>query len=173
MFRWFLVLTLCSLPLVVKAELPLGEIPKVIVLSGENGGKLNGESWNSREIKGKVFALFHVDPDEADLNNEASEALKAEDFNKQKYGSYALINMAATWLPNFALEMKLESKQKDYPDTIYVKDLDKILVKEWKLADDSSNVVIFDRQGMVVFSVDGKLNQVQIDSMLQAVKDNL
>ena len=173
MFRWILVLTFCSLPWVVKAELPLGEIPKEIVLSGENGGKLNGESWNSSEIKGKVFALFHVDPDEADLNNGASEALKAKDFDKQKYGSYALINMAATWLPDFALEMKMESKQKEYPDTIYVKDLDKILVKEWKLADDSSNVVIFDRQGKVIFSVDGKLNQVQIDSMLQAVKDNL
>ena len=109
----------------------------------------------------------------ADSNNEANEALKAEDFDKQKYGSYALINMAETWLPNFALEMKLESKQKDYPDTIYVKYLDKILVKGWRLADDSSNVVIFDRQGMVVFSLDGKLNQAQIYSMLQAVKDNL
>ena len=54
-----------------------------------------------------------------------------------------------------------------------MKDLNKILVKEWMLADDSSNVVIFDRQGKVVFSVDGKLNQVQIDSMLQEIKDNL
>ena len=173
MIRWFIVLTFCSLPWMIKAELPVGKIPKVIVLSGKNGGKLNGESWNSNEIKNKVFALFHVDPDEADLNNEASEAIKAEDFDKQKYGSYALINMAATWLPNFALEMKLESKQKDYPDTVYVKDLDKILVKEWKLADDSSNVVIFDRQGKVIFSVDGKLNKVQIDLMLQEIKDNL
>ena len=173
MFRWFIVLTFCSLPWMIKAELPVGKIPKVIVLSGGNGGKLNGESWNSSEIKGKVFALFYVDPDEADLNNEASEALKAKAFDKQKFGSYALINMDATWLPNFALEMKLVSKQKDYPDTIYVKDLDKIMVKEWKLADDSSNVVIFDRLGKVVFSVDGKLNQVQIDSLLQAVKDNL
>ena len=106
------------------------------------------------------------------MNNEASEALKAKAFDKQKFGSYALINMDATWLPNFALEMKLVSKQKDYPDTIYVKDLDKILVKEWKLADDSSNVVIFDRQGKVVFSVDGKLNQVQIDSVRRAAKNN-
>ena len=170
---WILFFIMFCLPFSVFAEFPLGQVPPVIELYGDQGGRINGESWSSSEIKGRVFALFYVDPDEADINNDASEALKAEDFDKQKYGSYAVINMAATWLPNFALQMKLESKQKDYPNTVYVKDLDKILVNRWGLADDSNDVLIFDRQGKVVFSFDGELNQAQIDEMLQAVRDNL
>ena len=74
--------------------------------------------------------ISNVDPDESDLNNHVSEALKAEKFPLEKYGSIAIINMAATWLPNFALNMKLKSKQENYKNTVYVKDLQKILVQE-------------------------------------------
>ncbi len=81
--------------------------------------------------------------------------------------------MAATWMPNFAIQMKLESKQKDYPDTTYVKDMEKILVEQWGLADDSNDVLIFDREGKVVFSVDGQLNPSQIEEMLQTIRKNL
>ncbi len=123
--------------------------------------------------RGRLLSLFYADPDEADLNNDASEAIKAEDFDKQKYGSVAVINMAATWMPNFAIQMKLESKQKDYPDTTYVRDMEKILVEEWGLADDSNDVLIFDREGKVVFSVDGQLNPSQIEKMLQTIRKNL
>ena len=91
----------------------------------------------------------------------------------RKYGSVAVINMAATWMPNFAIQMKLESKQKDYPTTTYVKDMEKILVEQWGLADDSNDVLIFDREGKVVFSVDGQLNPSQIEEMLQTIRKNL
>ena len=170
---WILVMVVSFTPWLVQAELPLGEVPPVIELSGDKGGRINGESWSSSELQGKVFALFYADPDEADLNNDASEAIKAEDFDKQKYGSVAVINMAATWMPNFAIQMKLESKQKDYPDTTYVKDMEKILVEQWGLADDSNDVLIFDREGKVVFSVDGQLNPSQIEEMLQTIRKNL
>ena len=170
---WILVMVVSFNPWLVQAELPLGEVPTVIELSGDKGGRINGESWSSSELHGKVYSLFYVDPDEADLNNDASEALKAEDFDKQKYGSVAVINMAATWMPNFAIQMKLESKQKDYPDTTYVKDMEKILVEQWGLADDSNDVLIFDREGKVVFSVDGQLNPSQIEEMLQTIRKNL
>ena len=82
---WILVMVVSFTPWLVQAELPLGEVPPVIELSGDKGGRINGESWSSSELQGKVFALFYADPDEADLNNDASEALKTEDFDIQKY----------------------------------------------------------------------------------------
>ncbi|MBI12787.1 MAG: hypothetical protein CL934_07285 [Deltaproteobacteria bacterium] len=33
--------------------------------------------------------------------------------------------------------------------------------------------MIFDRQGKVVFSVDGQLNQAQIEEMLKSIRNNL
>ena len=90
MRQWILVMVVLFTPWLVQAELPLGEVPALIELSGDKGGRINGESWSSSELQGKVFVLFYADPDEADLNNDASEAIKAEDFDKQKYGSVAV-----------------------------------------------------------------------------------
>ena len=49
-------------------------------------------------------------------------------------------------------------------------DYQKVLVNEWGLDDHNNDVVIFDKQGKVLFSVDGQLNQSQIQEMLAAVK---
>ena len=81
--------------------------------------------------------------------------------------------MAATWMPNFEIQMKLESKQKDYPDTTYVRDMEKILVEQWGLAADSNDVLIFDREGKVIFNVDGQLNPSQIEEMLQTIRKKI
>ena len=161
-------------PTMMLAELPIGEIPPKVVLKDDLGGRLNGTQWSSEElVSGKVIVLFYVDPDESELNNHASDALKAENYPKEKYGSIGMANMAATWLPNFAINMKLKSKQEQYKSTVYVKDLDKTLVKKWGLSDDNSDVVVFGKDGRVLFSVDGKFTDAQVKEIVKVVWDNL
>jgi len=167
-----MILLLTALPL--SAELPLGKVPPKIILEGDLGGRLDGTAWNSEElISGKVMVLFYVDPDEADLNNHVSDALKAENFPLDKYGSVGVANMGATWLPNFAINIKLKSKQEKHKSTIYVKDLEKTLVKKWGLTDDASDIILFGKDGKVLFSYDGKFSDAQVKEIIQAVKDNL
>ena len=169
---FLMIFLLSALPL--SAELPLGKIPPKIVLEGDLGGRLDGTAWNSEElISGKVMVLFYVDPDEADLNNHVSDALKAENFPLDKYGSVGVANMGATWLPNFAINIKLKSKQEKHKSTIYVKDLEKTLVKKWGLTDDASDIILFGKDGKVLFSYDGKFSDAQVKDIIQAVKDNL
>ena len=161
-------------PTMVQAELPIGEIPPKVVLKDDLGGRLDGTQWSSEElVSGKVIVLFYVDPDESELNNHASDALKAENYPKEKYGSIGMANMAATWLPNFAINMKLKSKQEQYKSTVYVKDLDKTLVKKWSLSDDNSDVVVFGKDGSVLYSVDGKFTDAQVKEIIKVVWDNL
>ena len=64
-------------------------------------------------------------------------------------------------------------KQKDYPRTIYVRDYKKTLVQAWKIADDSSNVLAFDKKGKLIFRKDGKLSPDDIQKLISAVRDNL
>ena len=116
--------------------------------------------------------MFYVDPDEKDLNNEASEALKKAKFPLDVYGSIAVINMDATWLPNFAIENSLLDKQKQYPDTLYLKDFKKILVKKWNFKDDSSNIAIFNQEGKEIFRIMGKASREEIAKMLDIIKEN-
>lgn len=155
------------------AGMEMGQVPPVVELKEDLGGRLDGSPWKSDELKGKVHVLFYVDPDEKDTNNDASEALDKEKFPAEKYQSVGIINMAASWLPNFAISSSLEEKQKKYPRTIYVRDYKRVLVKAWGIADDSSDVLAFDKQGRLIFRKDGKLNEEEIKQLVQVIKDNL
>ena len=171
MKKWLLMIGLLVVPFTVQAELPVGSTPKTITLDGELGKLVDGGGpWKSDRFKGFVTILFYVDPDEADLNNAASEALKNANLPADQVRSVAVINMDATLLPNFLVQGKLEDKQEEYQNTLYVMDYQKVLVNEWGLGDHNNDVVIFDKQGKVLFSVDGQLNQSQIQEMLAAVK---
>lgn len=171
---WILAVLICLFPSVRSwAGMELGQVPSVVELKEDLGGRLDGKSWSSDELKGKVHVLFYVDPDEKDLNNDTSEALDKEKFPSEKFQSVAIINMAATWLPNFAISSSLEEKQKRYPRTIYVRDYKKVVVKAWGIADDNSDVLAFDKQGRLIFRKDGKLSADEIQKLMQVIKDNL
>ena len=157
----------------VAQAIEIGEIPPKVELKENLGGRLNGPPWSSAELQGKVYVLFYVDPDEKDTNNEASEALDREKFPSDKVQSVGIINMAATWLPNFAISSALKDKQKRYPDTIYVRDYKKVLVNTWKITDDNSNVFAFDKKGKLIFRKDGKLTTEEIQMLIKVIRDHL
>lgn len=155
------------------ADLQIGQIPETIVLEEKQGGRVDGTPWRSDEILGKVSAFFYVDPDVADLNDAASEAMKAEGFPLDQYQSFAVINMAATWMPNFAINRSLKKKQEQYPNTIYVRDNEKRLVQAWGLSDDNNCLLVFDKRGRLVFRKDGQLDETEIQTMIGIIKENL
>ena len=171
--RWLALILSVFLINQAAEAVEIGEIPPKVELKGELGGRLDGTAWSSEELRGRVHVLFYVDPDEKDTNNDASEALDKEDFPSNKFQSVGIINMAATWLPNFAISSSLKDKQKRYPRTIYVRDYKKVLVNAWKIADDSSNVLAFDKEGKLIFRKDGKLTAEEIQKLIKVIRDHL
>jgi predicted transcriptional regulator len=155
--------------------LTLGEVPKNVIIEGENGGLVKDASaWNSSMLKEKVYVMFYVDPDEKDVNEHYSAALKAKEYSKKgAFGSIAIINLAATWKPNFVIESLLKSKQEEFPNTLYVKDKASVLVKEWGVANDASNIIIFSKEGRVLFYKSGAMNDVDMHESFQIIEDNL
>jgi len=152
----------------------VGEVPKELTLSGENGGLAqDGSSWSSSSIKDKVHVLFYVDPDEKDVNDEFFEVLDAKEFNSTVVGRVAIVNLAATWKPNYVIETLLSSRQEVLPDTVFLKDKKSILVKEWSLADDASNVLIFSKKGEVLFYKAGKLSADEIKEAIEIIESNI
>lgn len=168
---FFLTISLffCASPLM--ADLPQGNTLPEVVLSGDDGGLLNGEQWSSSTLAGKVAIIFYVDPDEKDKNEPFSEALKERDFSEDFVRSYAIINMGATWLPNFAISSSLKEKQKKYTRTTYIRDYKKKLVSDWKLADDENNVVVLSKDGRVLFSKFGQLNDDEIKQAITLIEE--
>jgi len=156
-------------PFFAQAALPVGEVFKPVTLSGEEGGLVKGGAWDPSSHAGKVVVLFYVDPDEKDLNEDAVEALSALPKGPIVI-SVAVINLAATWLPNAVIASKLKDSQKEHPLTTYVKDLDKKLVKVWGLGDDTNSLSVIGADSKVVYSYDGKLDAGEIDQMISVLK---
>ena len=151
----------------------IGQTLPTVTLDEDKGGRVTGEAWSSSELQGKVHLLFYVDPDEKDLNNELSDAVKAAELDRSKFASVAVINMAATWKPNFAINSALKSKQEKFPHTIYVKDMDKHVVAAWDVADDNSDIILFDQTGKVLFYNEGKVEGEQINEVIKLIKENM
>jgi YtfJ family uncharacterized protein len=151
----------------------LGKVPSAVTLSGELGAKLDGSAWHSSMLKGKIYTVFYVDPDERDLNDALADALKARKFDRKKVNSVAIINLAATWIPNMVLESLLKKKQKKFPDTIYVKDKKKVLVDKWHLADDNSDILIFDKKGKLIYKKFGKVTESEIKDVIKLIENYL
>ena len=159
--------------LVSLSAVELGKRAPAVTIEGENGGKLDGSSWHSNMLQGKIYTVFYVDPDERDLNNPLADALKARKFDRKKVNSVAIINLAATWIPNAILESLLKKKQKKFPDTIYVKDKKKVLVDKWSLADDNSDILIFDQKGKLIYKKFGQVTKEEIPSVITLIEKHL
>ena len=153
----------------------VGKKPQEVTISGENGGMAkDGSTWSSSSLKDNVFVMFYVDPDEKDLNEHYTKALKKfKKKNDLHFQSIAVVNLAATWKPNFVIEALLKSKQEEFPDTIYVKDKNKVLVKAWEVGDNTSNIIIFDKNGKVIFYKSGKMEDVDIKKSFALIEENL
>jgi hypothetical protein len=52
-------------------------------------------------------------------------------------------------------------------------DYKKVLVNVWTIADDSSNVLAFDKQGKLIFRKDGKLTPEEIQTLIQSIRNHL
>ena len=154
-------------------SLEIGSTLPSATLEGENGGKLDGTAFRSDTLRDKIHVIFYVDPDAKDLNNPLSDALKAEGFDLSKFASVAIINMGATWLPNFLIGSSLEEKQEKYPNTLYVKDLQKVLVEQWNIADDNSDIIVLDQSGSVLYIYEGQLDEGQISIVITLVKEHI
>jgi YtfJ family uncharacterized protein len=153
--------------------LELGKVPSKVIIDGDNGGKTDGTAWSSSMLKGKIYTVFYVDPDEKDLNNALADAIKAKKFDRKKVNSVAIVNLAATWLPNAIIESKLKEKQKKFPHTIYVKDKKKVLVQKWDLADDNSDILIFDKEGKLIYKKFGKVSDKEISEVIALIEKNI
>jgi predicted transcriptional regulator len=153
-------------------SLVMGQLAPAVKLDGDTGGRLNGQPWDSAELKGKLSTVWYVDPDESDTNNAVSDAVTAAKFPDGCMSSYAVINMAATWLPNVAIGAKLKSKQEKFPAVTYVKDLKKVLADKWGAADDSNNVYLFDKDGKLIWKHEGKVPQDKIKGYIDLIRSH-
>ncbi len=163
----------CVSAWVAMAAPEVGKTLPAVRLEGDDGGLVTGQAWTSDSMRGKMRVLFYVDPDEKELNEHVGQAIQKANLDKDFYGSVAVINMGATWLPNFAIARSLKAKQEEYPRTVYVKDINKTLIKRWGLGDDGYDVVVLDPAGTVLFYGTGALTKAQTETVVRLLSEGV
>ena len=158
---FLLFLTLNSMAIEV------GKIPAKITLSGENGGDVSGKMWNSSSLKGKRHLVIYMDPDER--SNIEPLLKKIKSLKKKPFTTVAIMNLGATWMPNRVLMSKLKKGQKKMKNTRYIFDKNKLLVKKWRLQDDNTVAMVFDKKGKLIYKKTGALSSTHIRNILAII----
>ena len=155
----------------VAGELKVGDKADDFMLSD---GKGKPYTLESPEFRGKVLSAFYVDPDEADMNDHVSEALKkaADDkvLDRTYYKGFGITNLKATWKPNFVIKAIVKRKQKKY-DTIILLDYNFTILELWGLENDSSNLVVLDKNRICRYIYKGKIPESEIPTIVQIIKE--
>ena len=134
----------------------------------------DGKQFTMDTWAGKVLSISYVDPDESDLNEHYTDALKkAKDdgrLSDEHYKGFGIADCAATWKPDFAIKAIAGNKAKKYNSTILF-DTDATLRNAWGLAKDTSNIIILDKDRVCRAVVRGRVPDDQVEALVQLVVD--
>ena len=132
-----------------------------------DGKEFTPAFWN-----GKVMAINYVDPDESDLNEPFTDALKKAYDDKllkdETYDGFGIVDCEATWKPNFLIRSIAGDKAKKYKSIILF-DYDATLRTLWGLKRDTHNVIVLDKNRVCRAIVRGKIPDDQIASLVKLV----
>ena len=67
----------------------------------------------------------------------------------------------------------MANKQKEFTKTIYVKDKKSVLVNEWNIEDDASNILVFSKDSKLLFYKSGKMSSTDITEVFKIIEENL
>ncbi|MDF1589986.1 MAG: YtfJ family protein [Desulfobacterales bacterium] len=132
----------------------------------------DGKAFTMDSWAGKVLVVNYVDPDESDLNEHFTDALKkAKDDGRLKEETYkgiGIADCAATWKPDFAIRAIAGRKAKKY-NTVILFDYDASLRKAWGLAEDTANVVILDKNRVARAVIKARVPDDLVDKLVKLV----
>lgn len=166
------------------AQIKLGQAPPEVSLTEFGKLNLEGEQisyvpWNSRELRGKVFTIYHLagTRSAASLNDAFIDRLLEEQFDLlpgNPHQTFNIINLDdAMFGTSGIVQRTVEDRKRKYIVPGFALDKEGVIRKAWGLAPDSSAVIILNQAGKVVFFKDGQLSQAEIDQAIQVIKKNL
>ena len=133
-----------------------------------------GQFHSMASWEGKVLLINYVDPDESDLNEHFTDAMKkAKDDGRLKDESYkgiGIADCAATWKPNFAIRAIAGKKAKKYNTTILF-DYDASLRSAWGLRKDTANAILLDKKRICRAIIRGRVPEDQVEQLVQLAID--
>ncbi len=127
------------------------------------------KTWNSAQLVGKVRVVLHIAGRTSAKEKNATliEAIKAAHLPKDTYQTTTVVNTDDA-IPGSGMFVRssLESNKKLYPWSQFIVDSNGAARSAWKLEEESSAVVVLDKNGNVQWAKDGALTQEEVQQVV-------
>lgn len=143
---------------------------KPIELCEKVGVFEDGLVWKSDSLLGKTNVLIYVDPDKIGDIKQCVSILEKENSKHNKFGITYIVNTKATLIPTFLIKSKIRKKAKNTENISYILDKNKVLIDNWKLQDNSANILVLDSSNRILYQYAGKVDSIQIEKILKEIE---
>ncbi|PDO83654.1 MULTISPECIES: YtfJ family protein [Kosakonia] len=131
--------------------------------------KFSYKKWNSAQLPGKVRVVQHIAGRTSAKEKNAAliEAIKSAKLPHDKYQTTTIVNTDDA-IPGSAMFVRssIESNKKLYPWSQFIVDSEGVTRKAWKLDEESSAIVVLDKEGRVQYAKDGGLSQQEVQQVI-------
>lgn len=174
-----LTLVLLLLPLAASAHNFVYGQPVAPVAIADRGelnlreGEFSYQNWNSGELAGKVRVVQYIAgrTSAKKKNSLLITAVKEAQFPEDRFQPTTIVNTDDA-IPGsgFFVRGKIEKNKRNYPWAQFVVDSDGIGRKTWQLPEESSTILVLDRQGRVRWAKDGSLSSSEVSDVIGLVQ---
>ncbi|MBL5931251.1 YtfJ family protein [Lelliottia amnigena] len=131
--------------------------------------KFSYKAWNSAQLPGKVRVVQHLAGRSSakEKNTSMIEAIKSANLPHDRYQTTTIVNTDDA-IPGSGMFVRssLESNKKLYPWSQIIVDSNGVTRKAWQLEEESSAVVVLDKEGRVQWAKDGALTQEEVQQVI-------
>ncbi|MDE8035594.1 YtfJ family protein [Actinobacillus equuli subsp. haemolyticus] len=138
-----------------------------------NGNKVNYKNWQSSNLNGKVRVIHHFAGRSSvkDKNKALIEAIKAAGFDRAKYQTVTIVNADDAIVgTGVFVKNSVENGKIENPHSQVVLDQNGSVKNTWGLKAKESFIAVLDKTGKVQFVSEGKLSPVQVQQVIDLVK---
>ena len=134
-----------------------------------NNDKFSYKSWNSAQLVGKVRVVQHIAGRSSAKEKNATliEAIKSAKLPHDRYQTTTIVNTDDA-IPGSGMFVRssIESNKQLYPWSQFIVDSNGVVRKAWQLNEESSAIVVLDKDGRVQRAKDGALSQEEVQQVV-------
>ncbi|MTD26190.1 YtfJ family protein [Erwinia sorbitola] len=139
-------------------------------------GIFSYQPWNSSELAGKVRVVQYI-AGRTSAKKENSllvGAIKNAQFPGDRFQPTTIVNTDDS-IPGtgYFVRKKIEKNQRRYPWAQFIIDSNGIGRKAWQLKEESSTILVLDKQGQVQWAKDGALTPQEVRQVMSRVAELL
>lgn len=131
--------------------------------------KFSYKNWNSSQLAGKARVVQHIAGRTSAKEKNATliEAIKAAKFPHDRYQTTTIVNTDDA-IPGSGMFVRssIESNKQLYPWSQFIVDSNGLARKAWQLQEESSAIVVLDKDGRVQWAKDGALTQDEVQQVV-------